>query len=442
MLFALLVLFSAFLIEGIGTYVSVVGLSSLFAANPVIITLAIALDIGKIVTVSFLYKYWKNVNWIMKSYMCIAAVVLMVITSAGAFGFLSGEFQKAIADTSSQNIVMTTLTDEQARLQARKNEIDKQISQLKTDNVKGRTQLMRQFGPEVGRVNKRLEEIDKELPKLKVESIKKNVEVGPIIYVAEAFHTTPEQAVKWVILIIIFVFDPLAVALLIAGNYLLELRKTSKDSLVDNPLPISPPLDTELVASVLRQDSSNRNVRDSIVDDANTSSEKTSDDKIIEGFLDGSLTVQETEDYVFGPNTEDVPSTTQLVHTVDESLAIIKDEIEEPIATEIVVDAPIEIVEEKIDTSNNLTALVEELEHTVSALTGEPFQLSAAPVAPVLDVTSDEHADREVITLEQITKPPVHRSSLEDIDAHQGDIHADEENRERSMKNIFTIYRD
>lgn len=253
--FTVLVLLAAFLIESIGTYVSVLGLASLFSANPIIIALAVALDIGKVVSVSFLYKKWKQINLLMKSYMTTAAIVLMIITSAGAFGFLSAEFQKAISGTNEQNVIIQTLEQEQSRLQKRKEEIDKQIAQLPDNMVRGRTQLMRQFAPEVNRINERLAEIDKELPQLKVASIKKNVEVGPIIYIAEAFNTTPERAVKWVILVIIFVFDPLAIALLLAGNFLIEERKALKQNkskdvkeekvepvpLPEEEPPISPP---------------------------------------------------------------------------------------------------------------------------------------------------------------------------------------------------------
>lgn len=229
MSFAILVLFSAFLIEGIGTYVSVVGLSSIFQADIVIIILAVALDIGKVVSVSFLYKYWQKVNLLMKTYMTIAAIVLMGITSAGAFGYLSNAFQKAIAGTNESAVMITALSEEQVRLQKRKVEIDAQIAKLPDNMVRGRTTLIRQFGPEVQRINNRLVEIDKELPKLKVETLKKNVEVGPIIYIAEAFKVTPEEAVKWVIFIIIFVFDPLAIALLLAGNFLIERHKEEKE---------------------------------------------------------------------------------------------------------------------------------------------------------------------------------------------------------------------
>lgn len=229
MFFTFLVFLSAFLLEGIGTYVSVVGLGTLFAYSMVAMIMAAALDVAKVVNVTFLYRHWKEIGWTMKSYMLAATLVLMMITSTGVFGYLSGEFQKAIASNSQQTVVIQALTEEQGRLQKRKEEIDKQIAQLPQNNVRGRRQLMQQFGPEVGRINDRLSEIDKKLPELKVANIEKDTHVGPILYVAEAFKTTPVEAVKWVILTIIFVFDPLAIALLIAGNFLLMRKKPEEE---------------------------------------------------------------------------------------------------------------------------------------------------------------------------------------------------------------------
>jgi hypothetical protein len=228
MFFALLVLFSAFLIEGIGTYVSVVGLSALFAHNPVIIILAVALDIGKVVSVSFLYKYWKKINLLMKSYMTVAALVLMIITSTGCFGYLSGQFQHAISGTNQDSVLIQSLEQEETTLQARKNEIDKQIAQLPPDFVRGRQRLIKQFQPEENRINSRLAQIDKQLPELKIQTLKQNVDVGPIVYVAQAFNTDPEHAVKYVIMTIMFVFDPLAISLLLSGNFLLMQREQKR----------------------------------------------------------------------------------------------------------------------------------------------------------------------------------------------------------------------
>ena len=228
MFFILLMFFTAFILETIGTIISVIGLSSLFMQNPIIIALAIALDVGKLVTVSFTYKYWKEISVTMKMYMIAACIVLMTITSAGAFGYLSGSFQQAISGTNQDTVVLDATTAEQIKLQKRKEEIDAQIAKLPDNNVRGRTALLRQFGPEVGRINKRLEEIDKQLPALKVASIKKDVEVGPIIYIAKVFNTDAEHAVIWVIFFIIFVFDPLAVVSLINANFLIARRERLK----------------------------------------------------------------------------------------------------------------------------------------------------------------------------------------------------------------------
>lgn len=228
MFFALLTFLSAFLIEGIGTYISILGLSALFAFNPIIIVMAVALDVGKLVTVSFVYKYWAKINWLMKTYMSIAAVVLVMITSMGVFGFLSGEFQKAMATSGQQTIKIQALTEEQARLQKRKEQIDKQIAELPSTYSRGRVTVINGFKEETTRINARLAKIDEELPALKIENIEKAVKIGPILYVAEAFNTTPEKAVKWVILTIIFVFDPLAIALLLAGNFLMIQREGKK----------------------------------------------------------------------------------------------------------------------------------------------------------------------------------------------------------------------
>lgn len=235
-MFTFIVFFAAFLLEGIGTYVSVVGLGHLFAYSTIVMIMAVALDVAKVANVTFLYRHWKEIGWTLKSYLLSATFVLMIITSTGVFGFLSGEFQKAIADTNQQTVMIQALTDEQGRLQKRKEEIDKQIAQLPQNNVRGRRQLIQQFGPEVQRLNSRLAEIDKQLPELKVASIGAETHVGPILYVAKAFNTTPEEAVKWIIFTIIGVFDPLAIALLIAGNFLLARNKKPAYEPDDGPL--------------------------------------------------------------------------------------------------------------------------------------------------------------------------------------------------------------
>lgn len=231
MFFAVLTFLAAFAIETIGTIVSVIGLSALFGTNPIIIALAVALDVGKLVVVALLYKYWGELNRLMRVYGLIAAAVTMTITSAGAAGYLSGEFQKAMVGTQEVALKVDLLKEEQARLQARKEQIDQQIAALPERFSAGqRVRMINQFKAEQTTITNRLAEIDRELPTLKVDQINVEAKAGPILYIAKAFDISVEEAVKWVILMIIFVFDPLAVFLIVAGNFLLDKRRRDTEA--------------------------------------------------------------------------------------------------------------------------------------------------------------------------------------------------------------------
>lgn len=240
MIFSLLTFASAFLIEALGTWISIIGLSSLFSADPIIIALAAALDVGKVVTVSFLYKRWSTAPRMLRMYMILATAVLMVITSAGAFGYLSAAFQGAIKDTKQQQILVAASVEEKARLEARKREIDAQIANLPAHIVSGRQKLIAAFRGEADRINARLRQLDAELPKMRAQQITINTHAGPIVYVAQAFDVSVEQAIKYVILVIIFVFDPLAIALLVAGNFLWETRVREQRVPVEAFVPPAP----------------------------------------------------------------------------------------------------------------------------------------------------------------------------------------------------------
>jgi hypothetical protein len=167
-------------------------------------------------------------NKIMKAYMLAAASILMIITSTGAAGYLSAEFQKAIVSTKEGDIRVAALKEEKTKLEARKKEIDSQIANLPPNMVKGRQKLINEFKTEIAQVNTRITEIDKTLPEIEVEKAHADSHAGPILYVAKAFDTTVEEAVKYVILLIIFVFDPLAVVLIIGGNFLVDQNKREK----------------------------------------------------------------------------------------------------------------------------------------------------------------------------------------------------------------------
>ncbi len=225
----------AFFIEAVGTYISVMGLTALFGVNLIITSMAIALDAGKLIVVSIVYKHWKMLPKLMKSYAILAVIITMAITSAGAASYLSGQFQTAIIGAQEGSLKVNILKEQQAKYENRKKQIDDQIANLPPrTTVNQRLRLIAGFKAEQNRLDLQIAEIDKKLPELQVNQIGVEAKTGPILYIAKSFDIPVEKAVKWVIVLIVFVFDPLAVFLIIAGNYLLAERTKQKGRMVNS----------------------------------------------------------------------------------------------------------------------------------------------------------------------------------------------------------------
>jgi hypothetical protein len=162
----------------------------------------------------------------MKAYAFIASLVTMIITSSGGAAYLSGEFQTAIQGTQENSLKIGVLKEQQAKYQVRKEQIDKQIASLpEKTSVTQRLRLMNGFKAEQQDLSNKISELDKQLPSLQVNQIMSDAKAGPVVYIAKAFNTTPEVVVKYVIGLITIVFDPLAVFLIIAGNFLIAQRR-------------------------------------------------------------------------------------------------------------------------------------------------------------------------------------------------------------------------
>ena len=247
MILAYLTLLTALAISGVAAYYSIIGLVAIFSASVIpIAVMGVVLETGKLVTAAWLYHYWKKVNKLLKTYLISAVIILMFITSMGIFGFLS----KA-------HIEQTTVqSDNTLQIES----IDSQISRQQKDIERAELQLtllddaLKKY-VELGAVTKSINARQKQeeernaltstinnatnniasLTKTKYElRTKENeliAEVGPIKYIAELVYgnsetNTLEEAVRWVIIIIVFVFDPLAVLLLISANISLKEEMT------------------------------------------------------------------------------------------------------------------------------------------------------------------------------------------------------------------------
>jgi len=212
-------------IAGSAAFFSIYGLAHTFSgAFWAVVFMGASLEAGKLISASFLYRYWSSTSKLLNTYLISAIVLLMVITSTGIFGFLASAYQTDTFDYKAVETQLTSLQTEKAELTKRKEEIDKQVSQLPPDYVSARQRLMKTFGPELKHINSRIPEITAEIQKLNSKRITVQAHTGPITFIASAFGFTVDDASKWIIIMLIIVFDPLAVALTLAANIMVQQR--------------------------------------------------------------------------------------------------------------------------------------------------------------------------------------------------------------------------
>lgn len=249
MILALLTLFTALAISAVAAYYSIIGLIAIFSAAVVpIAVMGVVLELGKLVTASWLYHYWKRVPKLLKGYLISAVVVLMFITSMGIFGFLSKAHIEQTTITSDKSIEIQSVVSAIDRHKKDINRAEFSLSLL-DDALKKYTELgavtkglnaRKDQEVERNELNKSIQSATNKIATLtktkfglQKEQLQIESEVGPIRYIAELIYgessqSVLEDAVRWVIIIIVFVFDPLAVLLLIAANITLKEEKTRR----------------------------------------------------------------------------------------------------------------------------------------------------------------------------------------------------------------------
>ncbi len=237
--FSSLLGFSALFIAGCAAFYSVFGLSKLFAGSAVaVIFMASSLELGKLVAASFLYRFWNEINLAIKAYLIIGVITLVLITSAGIFGFLSNAYQGATVQFEKQSNELLALEDRLEQLEDDrvflKDEFEQSVNDLPANYITAKRQLREQFNPQIQKLNEEILNVKSRKSDLEIALIETGVDVGPAIYLARVFNTDIDTVVKFFIFILIFVFDPMAVCLIIAYNKSLEQSKSGVEKIFDN----------------------------------------------------------------------------------------------------------------------------------------------------------------------------------------------------------------
>jgi hypothetical protein len=265
--FKTLVFVSAMFITACAAVFSVTGIGKLFAGAALsAMIMASALEFGKIVSISFLYRYWKEMNRALKIYLVTSSMVLMVITSAGIYGYLSSAYAKVAVGPLKTTAEISTLT---SRAQTVDQDINRkttrltQLNELRTqqenrlDNlisksVAGTNTTIKTAQSQMAQYDKDVRDLQTNITKLSeirdsltsVKSVKEveinsNSDIGTFVYIAKIFNLPLDTIVKWFTFIIVLVFDPLAVALIIGFNFLVKKDELTPIITPNTPITIT-----------------------------------------------------------------------------------------------------------------------------------------------------------------------------------------------------------
>lgn len=262
-IFPLIIALSALSVSASAAVYSVTGLSMLFAgASTAVMIMAASLEVSKLVIASLLYQYWNKLNKILRTYLTIAALILILITSAGIYGYLSSAYQKTADQTSIVDSKIASLESKKKLFEETRDNILKEkqsiaslqgtLSQASTTqytdkngnlvvrsnnaavrNIESASKSNEKLSAKIDIVNDSIFSIESKILETKTTAAGES-ELGPLKYLSALTGVAMDKIINWYILVIIFVFDPLAIALVVAANFAFsQLRKTPIHKLTD-----------------------------------------------------------------------------------------------------------------------------------------------------------------------------------------------------------------
>ena len=327
-LFPFLIALSAIAVSGSAAFYSVYGLSKLFAgASLQVIIMASSLEFAKLVVASLLYQYWDTINKGLRAYLSIACFVLILITSGGIYGFLSGAYQSTANQSELLDRSLMMLNQKQIRFEEQKEDlkiekqsltksisdlrialsnpaqvqyIDKESKQLiTTSSSSARRALQSELSiASTNRdgINIKIEAVMDSINTTDMALLDKEVsneaesELGPLKYLAKTTGKDMSQVVNWFLLLIIFVFDPLAIALVVAANMAFDQVKKPEVAILESAKPLRR---IPRIKQKREKDQINLEVKDLVVDPL----EEVHEGKQLQHGIDALIEVFEGEEF-------------------------------------------------------------------------------------------------------------------------------------------------
>lgn len=218
-IFPTIVMLTALALAAGAALFTVIGFRELFQPTFNVTYMAATIEFGKIIAVSVLYQFRHMLGWLWKSFLLLLILGAMAVTSMGVYGYLSSSFQRDSLSITQNESRLALLEDRKTKLESRLADMDAQIAEVPETYVTKRMELIATFKPEREAVLQEIEELDDRKLNLTLEQIEKETEFGAIILLAKSVEWLDEdQAMLYFILLVIFIFDPLAIALTHSAN--------------------------------------------------------------------------------------------------------------------------------------------------------------------------------------------------------------------------------
>ena len=303
-IFPFVIALSALSVSASAAFYSVFGLAHLFAgASTEVIIMAGALEAAKLVVASLLYQYWDTINKILRTYFMIATFILMVITSGGIYGFLSGAYQETATQSEFLDRQVAVIQQKQVRFEEQKSDlkiekaavvktisdlrvslsnpaqvqyIDRESGQLiTTTSSSARKALQSELKTSIterDNIDLRLNAVTDSIAALDVNILDAQInnetarELGPLKYMAELTGQPMSKIVNWFMILIIFVFDPLAIAMVVAANMAFahvkgvardpkdyEVYQEKEPTIIEKEVIKEVPVEKEIIKEVIKE---------------------------------------------------------------------------------------------------------------------------------------------------------------------------------------------
>ncbi len=213
-------------VASLGAFFSITGLGALFSGAVLAVWLmAGSLEFAKFMLAAYLHQTWKNLNVVYRSYLTASIVILSAITSIGIYGFLSDAYQSASTVLETETVKLESIKTQQKLVKDELDRLNKLVDEIPENRVSKRLKLRAELEPTVLDLNKKYNEGERILTQSNLKIIEVKKKVGPLIYIAKSLDMNIDKVVSYLILILVSVFDPLAICLVIASTTAIESQR-------------------------------------------------------------------------------------------------------------------------------------------------------------------------------------------------------------------------